>query len=350
MDAKSIRHSTYLNIAPIKNQSRITLFDLDESSDDESSDDRNEIPQDATARNVFAAKCLDEGKYATLEAIAKQYGSLAVLEMTDNRWRRLCELLRNQLRVQSLDIGGINLEERDMGQLNFLADNSIVSSLDISRNRLSVERIQTFSEIFRRNRGLTSLNLSGNDIPFAGINALMNASKERNTLMRLILERINISAGKRSRAEELAKGLKNNHSITALSLENNEINDINAEIIAKSLKENRALKYLNLRRNKITTAGVHAFIKVIENNRTLMSIHFSHNTEINAGTLNDLKGLLKANELNNDRFHQYRRVVIFVNRYVINQFKRELPFELTEKIASHLDTGTYERINQWVKV
>lgn len=345
MDAKSIRPSTYLNIAPIKNQSKITLFDPDESSDD-----LDEIPDHPSDRMVFAGKCLDAEKYATLETIAKQYGSLEVREITANRWRRLCESLRNQLRVQSLDIGGNNLEERGLGQLSFLTDNNIMLSLNISSNNFSLESIQTFSGILRRNQTLTSLNLSRNDISFKGVNALMNASKERSTLMSLNLDDINISAYKRSRAEQLAKGLENNHSITELSLARNDMDDKNTEIIAKSLKENRALTHLNLSRNLITTAGVNAFIKAARSNRTLMSICVSHNKEINADSLNELKTLLKANKSNNDRFHQFKRVVIFVDRYVMHQFKEKLPFELTEKITSYLDAWTFEKINQWVKV
>ena len=53
-------------------------------------------------------------------------------------------------------------------------------------------------------------------------------------------------------ADELAKGLKENSTLTSLHLFDNQIGDVGADALAKGLKENSTLTSLDLGRNPVS--------------------------------------------------------------------------------------------------
>ena len=107
-------------------------------------------------------------------------------------------------------------------------------------------------EMLKRNRTLTCVNLSCNEITDIYVRAL-------------------------------AEALVTNHTLTVLNLSGNKITDIGAQALAKMLKTNETLIHLHLSRNKITDIGVQALAEMVEMNKTLTYLDLSVNQITDTG-------------------------------------------------------------------
>ena len=76
-------------------------------------------------------------------------------------------------------------------------------------------------------------------------------------------------------AAELAGQLKENSTLTLLSLAHNAIGYVGADALAKGLKENSTLTSLDLSFNQIKHVGADALAKGLKENSTLKSLDLS---------------------------------------------------------------------------
>jgi Ran GTPase-activating protein (RanGAP) involved in mRNA processing and transport len=128
-----------------------------------------------------------------------------------------------------------------------LADNSVVTTLQLTNNKIGDAGSAGIAVALVQNQTLTTLGLGGNRIGDVGSLAVAVALRSNSTLTKLVLSHNNIGpAG----VVALAETLKTNSSLTSLDLSGNGVNDEGATALLKVLKEcNSTLMLLNLTDN-----------------------------------------------------------------------------------------------------
>lgn len=116
-----------------------------------------------------------------------------------------------------------------------------------------------------KNKTLTYLNLSSNNINETGAQALAQALMTNRTLQTLELSGDNYLSSLGIKA--LANALKVNDSLLTLALESTRMGDDDVTNIAEALRHNTSLRKLNLTRNKgITLVGAKSLALALEQN------------------------------------------------------------------------------------
>ena len=109
----------------------------------------------------------------------------------------------------------------------------------------TAEFITAIADALRVHGGLTSVNLSNNNLGEEGTKAICEALEQNKTLKELNLSGSD-NNGRAAGAKHVAKMLGVNVGLTSLSLAKNELDDDGAEAISIGLKENKSLTNLDL--------------------------------------------------------------------------------------------------------
>ncbi|MBW8308666.1 MAG: hypothetical protein K0M45_03340 [Candidatus Paracaedibacteraceae bacterium] len=137
--------------------------------------------------------------------------------------------------LTNISVGDIDAEDISI-LIHFIAQNRLITSLDLGDNDLSSEEMVALIEALKFNTVLRSLNLEDNNMGNLG-------------------------------AVALAEVLKVDQILTSLNLENNKIGDLGAIALAEALSVNTTLTELELMGNRIGEEGREALLR--ENKRGL---------------------------------------------------------------------------------
>ncbi|XP_067029168.1 protein NLRC3-like isoform X2 [Acropora muricata] len=202
------------------------------------------------------------------------------------------ETLKTNSTVTTLVIYACNIDDANAAELAGQVKEN--STLQLSGNSIGNEGAGALAKGLKENSTLTSLNLRYNQIGYVGADALAKALEENSTLTSLDLSQNQIGdVG----ADALAKGLKENSTLTLLDLSGNKIRDLGADALAKGLKENSTLTSLDLSENQIGDVGADALAKGLKENSTLTSLTLNLNQIGDIGADALAEGLKKNSTL-----------------------------------------------------
>ena len=158
---------------------------------------------------------------------------------------QLASALRCDTALQQLGLAEAGVGDAGATPLALaLLENCTLTALDLSYNCIGDAGAKRLANALQGNSALTHLGLEGNHITDKGFSELATAVASNCALGHLDLK-LNAVRGAAG-AKILAATLKDNTTLTCLSLASNELGDAGVAIIAEALKENVGLTRLEL--------------------------------------------------------------------------------------------------------
>ena len=130
-----------------------------------------------------------------------------------------------------------------------LTENTTVTYLDLSANKLDSECADKICEVLAHNNTLTDLDLSANKLDSECADKICEVLAHNNTLTYLYLSGNELDS---ECADKICEVLAHNNTLTHLYLSGNELDSECADKICEGLAHNNTLTYLNLLRNNIS--------------------------------------------------------------------------------------------------
>ncbi|XP_015775400.1 PREDICTED: nucleotide-binding oligomerization domain-containing protein 2-like isoform X3 [Acropora digitifera] len=151
--------------------------------------------------------------------------------------KEMAQYFGSHLNLQTVDCSRLN-KELVAVCIEALKTNSTVTRLVVHDCNIDDANAAELAGQLKEN---STLQLSGNRVGNEGADALAKGLKENSTLTSLILDYNQIGdVG----ADALAKGLKENSTLTLLYLSGNQVRDLGADALGKGWKENSMLRFL----------------------------------------------------------------------------------------------------------
>ncbi|GAM27138.1 hypothetical protein SAMD00019534_103130 [Acytostelium subglobosum LB1] len=215
-------------------------------------------------------------------------------ELDDESVCAFAEILRNKNRSLTEISLSENAFDDSVGAMlgNIFKDNRTLRSLDISANQLGEETAASFAESLVQCTTLTSLNISECSLANDGGINLFQTLQNNTSIRHLILWSCDLNQD--SLKDELASFIKNNRTVTTLSLGYNDLtsNDI-IPIIKDGLIYNTTLQVLSLNNNHIDSQGGIELARYLETNTSLQELLLLDNLIENVGAIAFIIALVK---------------------------------------------------------
>jgi Ran GTPase-activating protein (RanGAP) involved in mRNA processing and transport len=187
--------------------------------------------------------------------------------------RQLGMVLCNTPSLQTLVLSNGTLGSAELAELApSLYDNTSIKVLNMSRNRLNdMESAERLRDILRRNKTITTLDLSGNEF------------------------------GQTTGAVEcIADGVSSNSTLLKIDLSGCCLRDEGVSVLAQTLgSRNTTLQKLSVDANDITSTGVAVLLATMEQNRRITDLDLRHNPAIENEGASLLARVLGNNALPN---------------------------------------------------
>ncbi|GJQ14897.1 hypothetical protein GpartN1_g6688.t1 [Galdieria partita] len=152
--------------------------------------------------------------------------------------------------------------------------------LDLNNGKIDLNGLKYLSEALKENHTLTVLRIQKNNITSEGAKYLSEALKENHTLTVLDIGGNNITS---EGAQYLSEALKVNHTLTELNLHGNNITSEGAKYLSEALKENHTLTVLGIDGNNITSEGAKYLSEALKENDTLTVLDIGGNNITSEG-------------------------------------------------------------------
>jgi hypothetical protein len=163
--------------------------------------------------------------------------------------------------------------------------------VNLSHNSITSSGAEDIAKGIATNISLTVLNLSYNKIDDIGVAALAAniAAKPQLTSLDLSGNRIT-AAGVRALAEQLGSG---QHSLPEVLLSNNQLGDDGAEEVAKLIRSNSTVTTVRVSGNSIGNRGATAIASAVASSSSVITLDLSDNN-ISADAIPELERALKG--------------------------------------------------------
>lgn len=162
--------------------------------------------------------------------------------------------------LQTLRLASNNLGDRNTHRLADSIMAADISTLDLSRNDISIAGGLALGEMIEGGDCLTELDLSWNQIRLAGACAIGRGLAHSETLKKLNLEWNGFCD---DGAEAIGVALASNTTIYEINLSNNRIGEHGALQLASGLKMNDSCMAMHLRNNPIGLRGGRAMVQTL---------------------------------------------------------------------------------------
>lgn len=157
-----------------------------------------------------------------------------------------------------------------------IADNT-VTHLVLCNTVLTPGSIARLAEILKKNKSITSLDLSGNNIGAEGAEKIGELLAENSKIVHLKLAGVKMKDDMGIDCTcDIARGLEQNTTVEDLSLQGSNIPYEGAIALAKMLQANKAMKFLDLSNNNIEDVGVFYLVSDLAGNKHLASLDISN--------------------------------------------------------------------------
>lgn len=211
-----------------------------------------------------------------------------------------------KLDIHRKQIGSAGISVIAQALSNPRQQNTTLTSLNLSSNRgrqRSHELDSMFELVYviKKNKTLTKLDLSGNQINSKTMDALVKALKKNKTLKKLILAQNDINREKSDDifsngfSPSFIKALSSHPTLTELNLSVNRMAYLEMQAIATIMKTNKKLIRLDLGINQAGNDGAKKIAKALKQNSTITSLTLKWN-RIGAEGIKAIAEALKYNE------------------------------------------------------
>lgn len=193
----------------------------------------------------------------------------------------------------------------DIEVIKTLSSNKHLSSINLSANNISYQKLLSILECLDDGKNITSLNLSKNNSLFNYHEMISNISIEHREAIYCMLANTNIKVLDLSHIifnndilNILKKGIGKNTSIEHLDLSNSSLGNNDNYQIVESLcdiiKDNKVLRSLNLAKNYFSDKSLRLLINALETNKTLQVLDLSGH-ELGDRATKKLNNILQRN-------------------------------------------------------
>ncbi|EAY22751.1 Leucine Rich Repeat family protein [Trichomonas vaginalis G3] len=149
-----------------------------------------------------------------------------------------------------------------------LANNLVLSELDLSMVEITVENVGTIASGLSKNTTLCELNLSNNNIQSRGVAQILPCLvSSRVSALRLSGNHLKDDCG-----TYFANFFKQNKNVNTIDISNNGLTARFIATIAPTITKCEAIKEFNLSKNPLTGRSAEIFSKIISANSTLKSL------------------------------------------------------------------------------
>ncbi|MDX2164252.1 MAG: GTP-binding protein [Gammaproteobacteria bacterium] len=256
-------------------ESHPTLLSLDFSDCRLSSKNVAEIIE-AVSQNVILRELNVSGNYLAGDAV--------------HEVKRLLQKSR-QIQKISISNGQVGMSELSRVLSGVLPRISL-TTLDISRNRLSEFGVAYLLKGLSNNPQLSTLDVSFCAFSFAAMDVFLGGIEKIESLRSLSLAG-NFSRPAREWLVKILEVLEINKALKKINLSQNPFLDEGAELAANFLRHNKTLEYLDLSNTQMTDAGLVALTQVLHINHTLHELIIRKNRYTSIGTSTLLFALSK---------------------------------------------------------
>ena len=226
----------------------------------------------------------EAGLQALAQAIEKnlqlplQQLNLSCNKIGDTGARALTQAIEKnpQLPLQQLHLADNEIGDSGANALLKMIEHSPhppLQTLNLDANQIGDEGIETFEEIYKTNRNLTTLSISSNKVGKSGKRAIERIEKYQS--IKPFLNKISDEKESIVIRKAIEKFLKNDAEETRLNLSDKNIGNEGAKALAKALESNTSLKTLDLTNNPIGDEGVKALAKAYVINRNLQTLEIA---------------------------------------------------------------------------
>jgi hypothetical protein len=161
------------------------------------------------------------------------------------------------------------IENQSVEQITNLMNNPQVTHL-VLQGKINPDVISKISEMLKDNTTITEINIGYGVQDFTSITEALYNNKG-------VKKFVSNSTTAGDPISNIAKALKHNNTLKALSLKNNAIKDEDARKISEALKCNTSLETLDLSNNKITQEGIIEIAQNLRYNNSLESLRLEFN-------------------------------------------------------------------------
>jgi Ran GTPase-activating protein (RanGAP) involved in mRNA processing and transport len=160
--------------------------------------------------------------------------------MGDEGCRMLCDQLKENTRVRSLDLRGCNIRsEGAVALAGLISNNSTLTFLGLEWNGVGMidSGFQTLCKAIARNQSLVEVDFRNNNIGPAGGAALAALLAQNRKLERVDLRWNNLGV---NGGRELAAAMQDNTTLVGLELSGNKVLDDSLRAVERALRRNRS--------------------------------------------------------------------------------------------------------------
>jgi len=195
-------------------------------------------------------------------------------------------------KLQGLNLFGNFIDDAGVQALvEGLRLNDTVASLRLGDNVFGDVGIQKIASLLRTNKILTNLDVCYSRIFFTGASALSGALLKNKTLLHLDLKGCFHEADSETILSFIDTFLPSQSSLKTLDLSQNKLEDRHALRIGEAFRTNKCLEYLDLSGNSIGDKGASALADGLRRNSSLMRLCLSGN-KIGSAGITDLMSTL----------------------------------------------------------
>uniref|UniRef100_H3ADL4 Uncharacterized protein n=1 Tax=Latimeria chalumnae TaxID=7897 RepID=H3ADL4_LATCH len=195
--------------------------------------------------------------------------------LTSGCCEALCSFLKQNQSLRELDLSSNEIEDSGLSEI-CKADNNQLQKLSSSNCYLTSICCEALSSFLSRNQSLTELNLSNNPIKDAGMSLICNVSN--NQIQKLSLNSCRFTSGC---CEVLSSFMRRNRSLTDLNLSFNQIQDSGMSLICKA--DNDQIQNLSSNNCYLTSICCEALSSFLSRNQSLTELNLSTNPIRDAG-------------------------------------------------------------------
>jgi len=177
--------------------------------------------------------------------------------------------------TETLSLTNTGLDDVSTKPLSEVLEKLNIKSLILSKNKLTGKGAEDLAKGLATNASLTELDLEDNLIDDAGV-----AHLAANLALKPHLTKVNLNGNKISGAgvKSLVEHLGNpDRQLPELHLARNQIGDEGAAAVGQLLKTNHTITSINLSANKIGNKGVEALVASLGSDSPVVSIDLSNN-------------------------------------------------------------------------
>ena len=202
----------------------------------------------------------------------------------------LSEYLNNNKNIRQLFLGNNKINDKGLASLlNIMSTtNKNVTHLDLSNNNFTQKDFTALVDFLKTNPILTSLDISGNKLDLqssVNLGAVLSTMKNIKSINMANME-IN---------SDNTPILFKNFTADEINLDDNEIGEVGLIMLIKVFGGNKNLKKISLKNTKLSSIGLTSLLKMLEKTKDFKELHLENNT-IDDNCINIMKTTLKSKQ------------------------------------------------------